>query len=91
MPRNVSFTNCYVSLKGAKIANFVSKNLHKVVTEREEYKCGNYESALIRGFLEIDERMRHEESLIDDMSGSTAIVALLKDEKIFVANVGDSR
>lgn len=76
---------------GAKIANFVSKNLHKMVTEREEYKSQNYEVALVQGFLEMDERMRHEDSLIDDMSGSTAIVALLKDESIYVANVGDSR
>ena len=32
----------------------------------------------IQGFLECDEKMRTEESLKDEMSGSTAIMALLR-------------
>jgi hypothetical protein len=35
-----------------------------------------------QGFIEIDDRMHHEESLKDDMSGSTAIVAFLRDHKV---------
>ena len=31
-----------------------------------------------QGFLEADEKMRHDESLKDEMSGSTAIMALLR-------------
>jgi serine/threonine protein phosphatase PrpC len=33
---------------GSKIANFVSKNLHKVVTKRDEYKSKDYTNALIQ-------------------------------------------
>ena len=36
-------------------------------------------SFLLQGFIEIDETMRHEDCLKDDMSGSTAITALMKD------------
>ena len=32
----------------------------------------------IQGFLEADEKMRTEESLKDEMSGATAIIALLR-------------
>ena len=33
---------------------------------------------VLQGFLEADEKMRHDESLKDEMSGSTAIMALLR-------------
>ena len=39
-------------------------------------------SSIFQGFLEIDDKMRHEESLKDDMSGSTAITALMRDNKV---------
>jgi hypothetical protein len=35
-----------------------------------------------QGFLEMDEKMKTESSLKDDMSGSTAITALMKNEKV---------
>ncbi len=35
--------------------------------------------------------MRHEESLKDEMSGSTAITVLMRDDRLYACNVGDSR
>lgn len=86
-----SFFGVYDGHGGSKIASHVSKNLHKVITQRPEYKENDYKNAIIQGFLELDEKMKHEESLKDDVSGSTAITALMKDNKFYVGNVGDSR
>lgn len=63
---------------GGKVATYVSRHLHRYILRRPEYKDKRFEEAIIKGFLECDEKMRHEESLKDEMSGSTAITALLR-------------
>lgn len=44
-----------------------------------------------QAFLDIDEALLNEEELKDEMGGSTAVVCLVKDNKIYCANAGDSR
>ena len=61
---------------GSKIASHVSRHLHKYIVRRQEYKEGKYEKAIVKGFLECDEAMKTDESLKDEMSGSTAITLL---------------
>lgn len=60
----------------------MSRHLHKYIVRRPEYKDGNYEQAIIKGFLECDEAMKTDESLKDEMSGSTAITMLYRYEII---------
>ena len=67
---------------GSKVASHVSRHLHKYIVRRPEYKDGNYEQAIIKGFLECDEAMKTDESLKDEMSGSTAITMLYRYEII---------
>lgn len=76
---------------GGKIAAYVSKHLHKHILKQQDYKEGNIEAAIKKGFLEIDETMRHEESLKDEMSGATAITVLMRGQTLYANNVGDSR
>jgi len=76
---------------GAKVAAFCANNLHRYIVRREEYKEGNVEEALREGFMECDRVMRTEESLKDEMAGCTAVVAMMKGKKVWVANAGDSR
>jgi len=89
--KDAAFFAVYDGHGGSKIASHVSKNLHKFIVRRQEYKQGNYEDAIVKGFLECDDAMRKDEQLKDDMSGSTAITALYRNKKLFVGNVGDSR
>lgn len=89
--KDAAFFGVYDGHGGSKIASHVSKSLHKFIVRRPEYKQGNYEEAIVKGFLECDDAMRKDETLKDEMSGSTAITVLSKNNKLFVGNVGDSR
>lgn len=44
-----------------------------------------------QAFLDLDDAMLSDESTIEHMAGSTAVVVLIKDNKLFCANAGDSR
>jgi protein phosphatase 2C family protein 2/3 len=49
------------------------------------------EEALSEGFLECDRAMQEVESMKGDMSGSTAVVVLVRWPQLWCANAGDSR
>lgn len=44
-----------------------------------------------QGFLECDTAMYNDEAIKEQMAGSTAITALIRDKKLYCANAGDSR
>jgi len=69
----------------------VSKHLHKHITKQPEYPAGDYAAAIKKGFLDCDDSMRHDPALKDEMSGTTAITALMRGDKLYANNVGDSR
>ncbi|XP_071455180.1 probable protein phosphatase 2C T23F11.1 [Hetaerina americana] len=84
-----AFFGVYDGHGGAKVAQHAGKHLHKFISRRPEYKAGNIEEAIRQGFLEIDQSM--QESLGDELAGSTAVIVIIKDNKLFCGNVGDSR
>uniref|UniRef100_A0A915MC12 protein-serine/threonine phosphatase n=1 Tax=Meloidogyne javanica TaxID=6303 RepID=A0A915MC12_MELJA len=75
---------------GSHVAKLASRYLHKQIAQSEAYLQGRISDALIEGFLDFDERMLEDDGL-KDVSGSTAVVVLIKDNCIFCANAGDSR
>lgn len=44
---------------------------------------GNIDEAIKQGFLALDEKMRNDDEMRDDMSGTTAVVVLIKNKKIY--------
>ncbi|XP_031635833.1 probable protein phosphatase 2C T23F11.1, partial [Contarinia nasturtii] len=52
---------------------------------------GKYASKQKKAFLNIDEALLTSEELKHEMGGSTAVVTLIKDKKLYCANAGDSR
>jgi protein phosphatase 2C family protein 2/3 len=78
-------------LSGPKVAQHAGHHLHKYVTQRQEYKSGDYVNALKQGFLEFDEAMQKDEQMRDELAGTTAITVFVKNNHLFCANVGDSR
>lgn len=86
-----AFFAVYDGHGGAKVAEYAGKHLHKFITKRAEYKEGNIVDAMKQAFLEIDEVMLNEETLKHEQAGTTAVTMVIKGDKLFCANVGDSR
>ena len=87
---------------GPEVAKFCSKYFGAELKKIPEYKAGNYESALKKCFLLMDEiiqtpegerllKLYSEKSTSESYVGCTASVALIKDKKIYIANAGDCR
>lgn len=71
---------------GAVVAKHASMYLHKFIVRRPEFP-EDIPEALRQGFIEYDSAMYHKEK----MAGSTAVTVLIRDNKLYCANAGDSR
>ena len=76
---------------GSRVAQYSSINLHKLLVKRPEYVQENYALALQQSFLECDRAMKVDSDLKDEMAGCTAVTVLLKGDRLWCANAGDSR
>ncbi|KAF6216118.1 hypothetical protein GE061_000456 [Apolygus lucorum] len=76
---------------GASIAEYASKHLSRHIFMQEHYSKGDIIEAIRRGYLELDATMRENELLRAELAGSTAVTVLLKDNKVYCGNAGDSR
>lgn len=47
------------------------------------YQKGNIEEAIRLAFLELDSDMLTDENMRDELAGTTAIITLIKDNKIY--------
>ncbi|KAJ8950980.1 hypothetical protein NQ318_006364 [Aromia moschata] len=88
---DTAFFAVYDGHGGAKIAEYAGKHLHKHIIKQTEYAEGNIGEAMRKGYLELDDIMLNEESLKNEPSGSTAVAIIVKGDKLYCANVGDSR
>lgn len=88
---SAAFFAVYDGHGGSKIAEYAGKHLHKFITKQEQYQEGNIEEAMKQAFLEIDSVMLEEDELRHEESGTTAVVVLVKEDKVYCGNVGDSR
>jgi serine/threonine protein phosphatase PrpC len=81
---------------GKEVALFVQKKFVEVFKKLPEYKNGNYEEALRKCFIMMDDMMDDDKTKdpITEYSlsaGCTACVALITKDHIICANSGDSR
>ena len=92
----VSFFGIYDGHGGKGCAEYLRDNLHKFICENQYFPF-NVPEAIKRGFhfAENDFIRNHAKNnnnnTILDKSGSCALIILLVDTKMYVANVGDSR
>ncbi|KAK2465254.1 hypothetical protein APHAL10511_002608 [Amanita phalloides] len=85
-----AFFAVYDGHGGGRVSKYAGEYLHKRLLMEETYHEKRYDAALKRAFLGTDEDLlatRERET-----SGATAVTALMTtDNKIYVANAGDSR
>ncbi|EFQ29100.1 protein phosphatase 2C [Colletotrichum graminicola M1.001] len=87
----LSFFGVFDGHGGDKVALFAGENIHDIIKKQETFKKGNYEQALKDGFLATDRAILNDPKYEEEVSGCTACVGLISDNKIYVANAGDSR
>ncbi|CAK7269055.1 Protein phosphatase 2C 2 [Sporothrix epigloea] len=87
----ISFFGVYDGHGGDKVALFAGDHVHKIVAKQESFKKCNYELALKDGFLATDRAILNDPRYEEEVSGCTACVSLITDDKIYCANAGDSR
>ncbi|XP_058806893.1 probable protein phosphatase 2C T23F11.1 [Phymastichus coffea] len=86
-----AFFAVYDGHGGAAVAQYAGKYLHEYITSQSEYKEGNIEEAIKKGFLSLDKAMETDETLKNAQAGTTVIAILIKDNILYSANAGDSR
>ena len=83
-------------VNGEKVAHFVGRKLgDKVLKNLVEVNYNNAQSVVTRAFIDLDEELRNDESLKNsngEVSGGTTAVGIwIKNGRMIVAHVGDSR
>jgi len=89
--REASFFAVYDGHGGAKVAQYCGENVHSKIVNDPAYRRGDIPAAIKGGFLSIDQEMLSDESMKDEMAGTTACTVILKGSKLYCGNVGDSR
>lgn len=85
-----SFFGVYDGHGGAKVAQYAGNHLHKFILKRSEFKT-DIVNAMKQGFLDLDSEMLVDVDLKNELCGSTAITILIKENRLYCANAGDSR
>lgn len=89
--KSACFFAVYDGHGGAKVAQYAGSHVHKKISCHPAYRRGDLEEAIKEGFLEVDQDMLRDENMRDELAGSTAVIVLIKDGKIYCGNIGDSR
>jgi protein phosphatase 2C family protein 2/3 len=86
-----AFFAVYDGHGGAKVSEYAGIHLHKRIVNNQFYKEDRIPEAIQHGFLDLDEQMINDEGIKEEMSGTTAITVLIKNNVVYCGNVGDSR
>jgi protein phosphatase 2C family protein 2/3 len=81
-----------ITKKGSAVARYCGECLHQIISEMASFKSGDYQASLREGFIRADEILRQKPEFTNQNVGSTSVVSIItSDNKLFVANAGDSR
>uniref|UniRef100_A0A2R5LLR9 protein-serine/threonine phosphatase n=1 Tax=Ornithodoros turicata TaxID=34597 RepID=A0A2R5LLR9_9ACAR len=89
--KDAAFFAVYDGHGGAKVAQYAGSHVHRKIVGQPCYQKGDIVEAIKKGFLELDSDMLKDDAMKDELAGTTAVVVLLKDGKLYCGNVGDSR
>lgn len=77
-------------LRGDKVAQFISQMISNKLEEHPGL-VGDETAAFEHAFTAADKALAPQKKMDAEWSGSTAVAALLRGDKVWVANVGDTR
>lgn len=91
--KSYNFFGVYDGHGGSRVAHACSEMLHKLLVEIVEEDIGEeiaWERVMAAGFKKMDEEVNKNGAAVAT-TGSTAVVAVIGEEEVVVANCGDSR
>jgi len=88
--KQVAYYGCFDGHGGTETAQMIGEILHTTVFNRQEFLDGNVEGALEKAFEEADKVVVAHALENNYMNGCTAVVGLIVDGVLHVANLGDS-
>jgi len=88
--RDGAYIGVFDGHNGAAVADELQRHLHEVVASRLAVHA-NVTEALKAAFVSFEETCAACSPAASDVSGSTALVAVLQDCQVHIANLGDSR
>jgi protein phosphatase 2C family protein 2/3 len=91
LENDMSFFGVFDGHSGGVVSKYASKELHKILVNDNDFKSKNYEKALKSAFFKLDDQMQKDAELSNCEAGSTAVVSLITDKSLYIANCGDSR
>lgn len=83
-----AFFGVYDGHGGKKVAEYAKDHLYNNIINSKEFLENNIEEAIKKGFIKTHNEMDEK---ISNKTGSTAVIAIIKNNKIYVGNAGDSR
>lgn len=88
-----SFFGIYDGHGGIQVSKFLQENLIGEIITKQSYlfKHGRITDAIRQGFINTDKLIKKTNTLNPKHVGSTANVVIIRDDKIYCANTGDSR
>jgi protein phosphatase 2C family protein 2/3 len=88
-------STCYFAVfdghGGDRVALHVKEHLHENIVSTGEFETGDMVGAIREGYLKMDMEMMENASFKLETSGSTGIIVMIRDNKLYCGNVGDSR
>jgi len=89
--KDACFFGVYDGHGGVKVAQYAGSHLAKKICSQSAYRKGNVTEAIRHGFMSIDQDMLKDDSMKDELAGTTAVVVIIKHGKMYCGNCGDSR
>jgi len=90
LPYKCSYYGVYDGHGGVEAAIMCEKHLHKNILSDPAFSTGDIETAFKRGFKETDKVVLEEAANKMWRSGSTVVITIVVENRIYIANVGDS-
>lgn len=87
---NCSFFGLYDGHGGHGACDFLRDNLHKFIIYNKYFPT-NPQRAIANGFIQAEKTFLKNYGESNDTSGSCAIIILIIENRVYIANVGDSR
>lgn len=87
---SASFFAVFDGHGGTTVSKYLGEFMHLKLVAQPSYQKGDIERALYDAFVKIDDDMRSHVNTMDT-SGSTNVALLLRNNKVYCANAGDSR